>query len=111
MFIGPGPKFKSSTNSAVAPQPLSVHGIYSLITTLPCPNEDLKKRKLVKSNRAVIWTFLVFKDGGLIRKIVTLIKKRKYPMQFLQSTRGFTAAVLRGNSICKMYLPLVYLRK
>lgn len=60
MLTGPGPKLSNSTNSAVVPQAEAGHGIYSLISTLPCEKEGF----LTINNSEEIRTILTKSDIG-----------------------------------------------
>jgi hypothetical protein len=71
--MGPGPKLRSSTNSAVGPpQVLEVQGMNSLITTRPCENAEKLTRKWVSSMIRIIFTGKVcldFKIGYCTGKV------------------------------------------
>jgi hypothetical protein len=68
------------------------------MTTLPCPNEDFRKKKLMHRRAILIWALLVFKGMmDNLRKIITWLKKRKYP-------RGF----FRLLSVLPHWFPVVF---
>ena len=71
MFTGPGPKFISSTNSDVVPQPFEVHGMYSLMTTLPCvcEKEVLLRTSIARKNEVRIKGRFAFIGSDLNAKI------------------------------------------